>query len=434
MGKDYKILIVEDEQIIATHLDAYISKLGYRVIGICGSGEEAIDSLNEHLPDLMIVDIMLEGSMTGIDLVKTVNDKYKIPIIYLTSNSDVKTFEEAKATKPSAFLKKPFNREQLKATIEVSIHRFCEDQLELEKIQKKNELQEQSIKDLSETNAHLVTATFRERELKKELQSTKEIIEKQNKSILDSINYAERIQNALIPNEKYLDSLFKDYFMYYKPKDVVSGDFPWVYKRDEYIYIAAVDCTGHGVPGAMMSIIGCLLLNDIVNNDRSKYKTSADLLNELHSAVVKTLKQDEIGNKTADGMDVAMCRINFKENEVIYSGAHRPLYLLRNGEVIQFKGDKYPIGGMQYQGANNFTDHHLKIEPGDSIYFFSDGLPDQFGGPEGRKIGPKKIRQMIQANEEKDIRETKVVFSDLFTEWKGDTKQIDDVLMIGIKF
>jgi len=246
------------------------------------------------------------------------------------------------------------------------------------------------------------------------------------------VNYAFRIQQAIQPPSEVVDSLLAHNFVLYLPKDVVSGDFPWVFEKGDYIYYGAVDCTGHGVPGAMMSLIGCLLLNDVVNSaDRAK--TPSELLNELHLAVVKTLKQDAPGNKAADGMDLALCRFNKKKKELIYAGAHRPLYHISNGELIEYKGCKFPVGGMQYKGANNFVDHHVPYQSGDAVYFFSDGYPDQFGGPEKLKFGPKRIRNLILDNVDKSMDEMGRIFEGQFNEWMGDGKQIDDVLVIGVE-
>lgn len=251
-----------------------------------------------------------------------------------------------------------------------------------------------------------------------------------NKDITDSINYALRIQSALIPHPEDIKKHLPKSFMFYEPKDVVSGDFPWFYKQDHYIYFAAVDCTGHGVPGAMMSIIGCLLLNDLANNEDAL--EPGELLNRLHKSVVSTLKQKP-GKSVADGMDMAMCRIDLNNCEVHFAGAHRPLYhLKKEGELEQIKGSPYPIGGMQYRNKNNFKNKVVKIQDGDSIYFFSDGLPDQFGGSDQRKFGPKRIREIITETE--DFSNLKSTIHHEYTEWKGDTKQIDDILLIGVKF
>ncbi len=308
----------------------------------------------------------------------------------------------------------------------------------LKKLAQENEMLKMNVEELTVTNTHLVSATWREREMKQklaatleELTETKKVVDAQHKSITDSINYAQRIQHAIIPSDKEISSHFKDSFVYFKAKDVVSGDFPWLYKTDKYIYIAVVDCTGHGVPGAMMSLIGNLLLKDIVSK---KDVDPATLLYDLHWGVVKTLKQDAEGNKAADGMDVAMCRIDLGSNEVQYAGAHRPLYHIRNGELEQFKGDKYPIGGNQYEGKNTFNNHIINFDEGDQIYFFSDGFTDQFGGPNQLKLGPKRTRELLTTVAHLSMDEQQVKVKETFEVWQGTNRQIDDVLLIGIKF
>ncbi len=258
------------------------------------------------------------------------------------------------------------------------------------------------------------------------------IIQETNRKITDSINYAKRIQHAIIPIREDIEQDLKEFFMFYKPKDVVSGDFPWYYKKDDLIYFAAVDCTGHGVPGAMMSLIGFLLLNDIVNDIVDW--TPSEILDRLNIGVVETLKQHRKENSAADGMDVAICRIDLKNNELQYAGAHRPLYFVRNGELTQYKGDKYAIGGRQYKGDARFTNHSIKLEKEDSVFFFSDGLPDQFGGPENFKFGPKRIRETIVEHHNKPMNEIGEIFESKLEDWMVDQPQFDDVLLIGIRF
>lgn len=258
------------------------------------------------------------------------------------------------------------------------------------------------------------------------------VIQEANKKITDSINYAKRIQNSIIPDNDIIRELMPDSFIFYKPKDVVSGDFPWFFQRGDDMYYAAVDCTGHGVPGAMMSLIGYFLLNEITGH-REAYDT-ATVLNKLNDMVRKTLRQDREGAQARDGMDVALCKINLKEKTVQYSGAHRPLYLVRDGELVQFKGTRKAIGGTSTKGDREFTNHDLEIHDGDSIYFFSDGLPDQFGGERGLKYSPRRIRELAVENEGNKMDQVHDVFANDFQEWMGDRKQIDDVLLIGIRF
>jgi PAS domain S-box-containing protein len=259
-------------------------------------------------------------------------------------------------------------------------------------------------------------------------------IQEKNKKIEDSINYAQRIQSSILPDNKLIREYFPKSFIFYKPRDVVSGDFPWFFHHGDEIYIAAVDCTGHGVPGAMLSFIGYFLLNNIVDNDKAL--NAGEICDLLHYGVRATLKQDREDASGKDGMDIALCKINMKKKEIHYAGAHRPLYLLRKGELIEYKGDRKSIGGIPLGKKSElpFTDYTINIISGDRIFFFSDGLPDQLGGPENKKYSPARIRQIILDNTNNTMSYYYELFVQDFDEWKGERKQIDDVLLIGIEF
>jgi PAS domain S-box-containing protein len=256
-------------------------------------------------------------------------------------------------------------------------------------------------------------------------------IQNKNKKITESINYAKRIQTAILPNSKVISRALPDSFILYKPRDVVSGDFPWFVQVKDEIFIAAVDCTGHGVPGALLSLIGYFLLNDIVRS--RKITEPGIILDLLDEGVTTTLRQDE-DSTTKDGMDIALCKINTQTGEVEYAGAHRPLYIMKGGVMEEVKGNKFPIGGGIFKNQTNFTNTKIKLAKGDSIYFSSDGFPDQFGGPEGRKFGPKKARDIIERVHKLPMDEAVKVFDTEWENWRGEHKQTDDVLLIGIKF
>jgi len=256
-------------------------------------------------------------------------------------------------------------------------------------------------------------------------------IQNKNKKITESINYAKRIQNAILPNSRVINKALPDSFILYKPRDVVSGDFPWFVQIKDDIFIAAVDCTGHGVPGALLSLIGYFLLNDIVRS--RKITEPGKILDLLDEGVTTTLRQDEDAT-TKDGMDIALCKINMTAGEVEYAGAHRPLYIMKNGVMEEVKGNKFPIGGGIFKNQTNFTNTKIKLEKGDSIYFSSDGFPDQFGGTEGRKFGPKRTREIIEQVHKEPMQTAMNTFDEQWEGWRGDTKQTDDVLLIGIKF
>ncbi len=257
-------------------------------------------------------------------------------------------------------------------------------------------------------------------------------IQSKNKKITESINYARRIQGAILPDNDVIQRVLQNSFILYKAKDVVSGDFPWYMQIGNKVFIAAVDCTGHGVPGALISLIGYFLLNDIVRS--RKIYDPGEILDLLDDGVTRTLRQDQEGSKTKDGMDIALCKIDLDENEIVYAGAHRPLYYVMDGQLEEIKGNKFPIGGGIYKNQTNFDATHIKIEKNLAIYFCSDGFPDQFGGPEQRKFGPRRLRETIMEIHEKPMYQQQEVFDKEWEEWKGDTKQTDDMLLIGIKF
>jgi PAS domain S-box-containing protein len=259
-------------------------------------------------------------------------------------------------------------------------------------------------------------------------------IQEKNKKIEDSINYAQRIQSSILPDNKTIREFFPKSFVFYKPRDVVSGDFPWFFKHEDKIYIAAVDCTGHGVPGAMLSFIGYFLLNSIVDNDKNL--NAGKICDLLHEGVRTTLKQDREDASGRDGMDIAFCKINIKTKELHFAGAHRPLYLLRKGELTEYKGDRKAIGGIPLGNKTEepFTNYSINLLTGDKIFFYSDGLSDQLGGPEHKKYSPGRVRNIILENSNFSMLQYYEHFVEDFDQWKGTNKQIDDVLLIGIEF
>ncbi|MGE0560694.1 MAG: two-component regulator propeller domain-containing protein [Flavobacteriales bacterium] len=287
---------------------------------------------------------------------------------------------------------------------------------------------------------------FRERKLlsekkllaKKVTERTIELQEK-NKDILSSITYAKRIQEAILPPVNDIKKYFPDSFIYYSPKDIVSGDFYWFGTRKDKCVLAVVDCTGHGVPGAFMSMIGHNLLHQIVVKE-DVIKPS-EILNKLDKAVVKALKQDD-NFDTKDGMDMSLIVFDKKTNQLEYAGAYRPLYLFRNKELIKIDADKYPIGGgKQVQDNKTFSNHLVKIEQGDIIYMFTDGYPDQFGGDNelirqigGKKIMVKKFQEIIKKSLDLNLPNQHEALEKYFEDWKGNLEQVDDILIVGIKF
>lgn len=276
------------------------------------------------------------------------------------------------------------------------------------------------------------------------IENQKVLVEEKNKSITDSINYARRIQKAILPSDLMVATYLPDSFVFFKPKDIVSGDFYWLFRIDAdcdvnkltqttvsntELLVAAVDCTGHGVPGALMSMMGYNLLEQVVK-EYQVYQPAL-ILDELSRLVIESLVHEGDSESVKDGMDVALCKINMELKELEYAGAHNPLYLVRKGALTEIKADKRSVGLTTKPGK--FTNHKLQLEDGDIIYMFSDGFVDQKGGPENKKFfyGPfQKVLcdiHQLPMKEQHDILEATIV------NWKGRNEQMDDILIVGIR-
>jgi serine phosphatase RsbU (regulator of sigma subunit) len=263
---------------------------------------------------------------------------------------------------------------------------------------------------------------------KEEIQDKNTILEHKNKEISDSIRYASRIQTAVIPSESICLELFPASFIFFRPLDIVSGDFYWFSKVGSKLVFTAADCTGHGVPGAFMSMLGVAFLNEIVEKD---HLTEPDLiLNQLRRKVIGALQHKGTG-ETRDGMDISLICIDPDEKILKYAGAYNPLVMIRNNEVTTIEGDKMPVG--IYEKMDPFKKHEISIETGDVFYLASDGYEDQFGGPEGKKFKAKKFRQMLLEIHQLPMEEQKIIIERRFSEWKGELQQIDDIVVAGIK-
>ena len=253
-----------------------------------------------------------------------------------------------------------------------------------------------------------------------------QIIEEKNRDITASIRYAERIQRAMLPP----DNLFPETFIFFRPKDIVSGDFYWMHDSGDYMFIAAVDCTGHGVPGAFMSIIGHNSLNKIVR-EYGLTQPSA-ILDQLNSEVVKALLAR---NETTinDGMDLSLVVLNKKERTMEYAGAYNPLYVVRNGEIRVFKADRFPIGMSSVREKKKFTNVSVDIAPGDMMYLSSDGFADQFGGPAGGKYKAAAFKKLLIEVSPMPVADQKCRLDAEMISWRGDLPQVDDILIIGCR-
>jgi len=280
---------------------------------------------------------------------------------------------------------------------------------------------------ITEQNAQILEAN-------EELKVLNEAISLQNNEIVDSISYAQRIQSAMLPPESYLNELLEEVFILYKPRDIVSGDFYWIRQVGHYIVVAAADCTGHGVPGAFMSLLGISYLNEIVQ--RREITEANQVLNELRSQIKHSLRQHGQPDESKDGIDMALCVINKKDRTLQYAGAFNPLYLIREEqgepELKEIKADRMPLG--YYHGKDRpFTNHELKLEIGDTFYIFSDGYMDQKGGPDNKKFMSRRFKSLLLEIHEQPLFDQKSILEKRLAEWMGNQSQIDDILVVGVR-
>ncbi|NMB71269.1 MAG: SpoIIE family protein phosphatase [Bacteroidales bacterium] len=255
-----------------------------------------------------------------------------------------------------------------------------------------------------------------------------EELQKQKKELTDSIRYASYIQQAMLPPLDLFMRLLPESVVFFKPRELVSGDFYWIGKYRKKIIVAAVDCTGHGVPGGLMSVMGISFLNEIVG--RGEVTSAASLLNQLRERVMKALHQTGRWDEQKDGMDIALCIIDADHHIMHFAGANNPAYVIRDQELIEIPGDKMPIG-VHMVTERSFTNHTLDILENDKVYIFTDGFIDQFGGEKGKKFKNTRFRELMSNVAEIPFAEQYQVLDCKLAEWKRDLPQIDDILIVG---
>ena len=255
-------------------------------------------------------------------------------------------------------------------------------------------------------------------------------LEIREKNITDSLIYAQRIQEARLPSETYFREHFESSFIFFKPKDIVSGDFYWIGERGDKVYFVAADCTGHGVPGALMSMIGLEIIEKTINE--GKIETPSQILAVLNKGLEKTFSREKnIGTIIRDGMDIGLCVIDKKQKKLIYAGAFFPLYLIRDNSLIEIKGDKIIIG-MNPEGIS-YTDHELDLKEDDILYIFSDGYVDQFGGSENKKFMYRRFRYLLLTIHRFPMNDQKSILDENIKTWMGRNVQVDDIMVIGFR-
>lgn len=281
-------------------------------------------------------------------------------------------------------------------------------------------------KSLAKTRRLLKT----KEQILEEVEKQKAELEIREQNITESLIYAQRIQEALLPSEDYFRRYFRDSFIFFKPKDIVSGDFYWIGEKRGRIFIVAADCTGHGVPGALMSMIGIEIIDKTINEDNIDIPSS--ILSVLNKELEKTFSREKnIGTIIRDGMDIGLCIVDTHKKKIEYAGAFFPLYLVRDNSLIEIKGDKVIIG-MNPSGQE-YTNHEIDLVEDDILYLFSDGYVDQFGGSENKKFMYRRFRYLLTTINRFPVNDQKSVLEENIRTWMGETPQLDDMMVIGFK-
>ena len=370
--------------------------------------EDALDFLRNNDNPLKIVIVGDDlTTMPAIELISSINDFGKnYATIFLTS--DKSTDNAFEAIKAGAFCFVPISKNLEHEIFEI--------------IERVYLLQENNVEN---------------KKLKNDLHASKLLLDevlKQKEHTTSSIYYSERIQKALLPPEDYIKDLFNSFFVMYNPRDIISGDFYWFNKINDQVIFAAADCTGHGVPGALMSMLGMSGLSQITQTEFLNYKTvrASEILNKLRVYIINSLRQTGRPGETTDGMDIALCILDNEKRLLQYSGANNPLLLVRNNELTIYDGDKMPIG-IHRKASQPFTNHEIQLENNDLIYIFSDGYADQFGTSNNTKFLSKNFKQSLLEISDMPLPSQKKILEKIIEKWKGQNNQTDDILIIGIK-
>ncbi len=286
-------------------------------------------------------------------------------------------------------------------------------------------------KKVKERTAQVVAQKEEIETQRDELEKHRDQLAEQQKHIMDSITYAKRLQNAILPTPEYIKSLFPESFIIFRPKDVISGDFYWFNNLNGKKYFSAIDCTGHGVPGAMVSMVGHNWLEYAVKD--LKLERPVDILGALNDGVTATFKETDEDGAVKDGMDLALCCVDYDTMKLQFAGAYNPAIIVRNGELIILKGDKCPIGAFSRRATTSYTHQEVDVIKGDMVYVFSDGYVDQFGGEEGRKFLMANFKKLLVEVHTLSIEEQKSILDRTIFDWMKYENQIDDITVVGIR-
>jgi sigma-B regulation protein RsbU (phosphoserine phosphatase) len=403
------ILIVDDVPKNLQVLASILKSEGKYDISAATSASKALKIVDNVLPDLILLDIMMPD-MDGFEvcqLLKSSEVTREIPIIYLTAKAGTRDIVTGFQAGAVDYVTKPFNGTELLARVQTHIE-----------LKKSREKLNDSLQKLRLAN--------------KEIWEKKKKIEEINRQLTDSINYAHLIQQGIMAKKQDVKLLFKESFIYFKPRDIVSGDFFWISETDTNyrVIIAAVDCTGHGVPGAFVSILSYQLMHDIIIL-RGIWEPDK-ILNELHIGIGSVFNQEK--TQIYEGMEMALCSLDLQNRFLEFSGARNPLIYIYDNELYHVKGDRFPVGGLKKKDKRVFTKQYIPFGESTMFYIFTDGFPDQLGGNHERRFTLKQFKELLQNIHHLSMTEQEETLEKTLQDWMGsEYDQIDDILIIGFR-
>ncbi len=419
------IFIVDDNRTYALALKACIESAFRSVqikIHLFENGEAFIQKYSTVLPDLVILDICLNSPspdpVDGLDLLEIVKrTSSKTSVIMLTGNLELATALQSFHNGASDYVVKTEDQ-------------FDKINASISKILAAKSYEIEAEKKIARGNVKRAAELHHSYSKRLQAERSALLNEERNRDITDSINYASRIQRAKLPNQQEIDSALANCFVLFKPKDIVSGDFYHFNKSNFGLFIAAADCTGHGVPGAFMSMLCSVKIDEAL----SLSSDTSEILRYVNKGIKDSLHQSQHLESTKDGMDIAICSIDAHKRVVEYAGANRPLWLIRSGSnrVEEVKATKSSIGGFT-EDDQRFEKHVLQLNAGDTFYISTDGYADQFGGNDGKKLMSKRFKEILVGIQDKSMESQRVHLDDFVENWRAGEEQVDDILVIGVR-
>lgn len=407
-----KVLLIANNDVeiekIAFILDDQFPDLTVDKVNTCN---DIFNKIKIYSPDIILFDIDCPDKCLDHNLIP-ISDIQKIkktPIIVLSSTSKYHKIFETGAIN---FIQKPYSEITLISNLKTALN---------------------LIKLIGSINHKEIEIEEQNKQIRLQIENElnqREIIIRNNKEIMADIRYASKIQQAILPKIDFINKTIYEYFILHQPKSHVSGDFYWVSCTGNKKIIAVGDCTGHGLSGALMHMLGSVFLNEIIS--KGNFSTANEILEQLRDHIMRSLNQTGETGEAQDGLDIALCIIDCEKHILQFSGANNPVYIIKNRELIEIKGDRMPVG-IHINFDKPFTNHILGLESNDQIYLFSDGYADQFGGPKGKKFRYKQFKELLINISHEPMNIQKEILNNTQDKWRGSSEQIDDILVFGIK-